>query len=61
DLQQVQVGMSQEQVRTALGTPTTTAAVGAGSAFYYISSTETQKPFMKPSEKDRTVLAVYFS
>lgn len=61
DLQQVRPGMSQEQVRTALGTPTTTAAVGSGSAFYYISSTETQKAFFKPAEKDRTVLAVYFS
>lgn len=61
DLQQVRTGMSQEQVRTALGTPTTTAAVGAGSAFYYISSTETQKAFFKPAEKERTVLAVYFS
>ncbi len=61
DLQQVQVGMSQDQVRTALGTPTTTAAVSGGSAFYYISSTSTQKAFFKPTEKDRTVLAVYFT
>jgi len=61
DLQQVSVGMSQEQVRTSLGTPTTTAAVGTGSAFYYISSTETQVAFYKPAEKDRTVLAVYFN
>ncbi|MDX2202188.1 MAG: outer membrane protein assembly factor BamE [Hyphomicrobiaceae bacterium] len=61
DLQQVQVGQSQEQVRTALGTPTTTAAIGAGSAFYYISSTETQAAFFKPTEKERKVLAIYFS
>ncbi len=61
DLQQVQVGQSQDQVRTALGTPTTTAAIGAGTAFYYISSTETQKAFFKPTEKERKVLAVYFT
>ncbi|MBN9246301.1 MAG: outer membrane protein assembly factor BamE, partial [Hyphomicrobium sp.] len=36
DLQAVQPGMSQDQVRTALGTPATTAVVGDGRAFYYI-------------------------
>ncbi len=53
--------MSQDQVRTTLGTPTTTATVGAGSAYYYISSTTGQTSFFKPVEKDRKVLAVYFS
>ena len=52
--------MSQEQVKTALGTPTTTAAVGSGSAFYYISSIEGQTLFLSPKEKDRRVVAVYF-
>jgi outer membrane protein assembly factor BamE (lipoprotein component of BamABCDE complex) len=61
DLQQVRPGMSQDQVRTSLGTPTTTAAVGSGSAFYYISSTATSKAFFKPTERERTVLAVYFT
>lgn len=61
DLQQVRPGMSQDQVRTSLGTPTTTAAVGTGSAFYYISSTATSKAFFKPTERERTVLAVYFT
>jgi outer membrane protein assembly factor BamE (lipoprotein component of BamABCDE complex) len=61
DLQQVGPGMSQEQVRTTLGTPTTTASVGSGSAYYYISSTQGQTSFFKPVEKDRKVLAVYFS
>jgi outer membrane protein assembly factor BamE (lipoprotein component of BamABCDE complex) len=61
DLQNVSPGMSQEQVRSNLGSPTTTAAVGAGSAFYYISSTQSQTSFMTPKEKDRKVLAVYFS
>jgi outer membrane protein assembly factor BamE (lipoprotein component of BamABCDE complex) len=53
--------MSQDQVRTTLGTPTTTAAVGSGSAYYYISSTQGQTSFFKPVEKDRKVLAVYFN
>ncbi len=61
DVQQVAPGMSQAQVKTALGTPTTTATVGSGSAFYYISSTQGETSFFKPVEKDRKVLAVYFS
>ena len=61
DLKAVSTGMSQEQVRTALGTPTTTAVVGSGSAYYYISSTQAQTSFFKPVEKDRKVLAVYFN
>lgn len=61
DLQSVQPGMSQEQVRTALGTPATTAVVGNGDAFYYISSTMAQTSFLTPTEKDRQVVAVYFN
>jgi outer membrane protein assembly factor BamE (lipoprotein component of BamABCDE complex) len=61
DLKQITSGMSQEQVRTSLGTPTTTATVGSGSAYYYISSTQGQTSFFKPVEKDRKVLAVYFN
>ncbi len=60
DIQQVSPGMSQAQVKTALGTPTTTATVGSGSAYYYISSTQGETSFFKPVEKDRKVLAVYF-
>ncbi len=60
DLAQVSPGMSQDQVKTTLGTPTTTAAVGSGHAFYYISSTESQMAFLSPKETDRRVLAVYF-
>jgi len=60
ELAQVSPGMSQEQVKTVLGSPTTTAAVGTGSAFYYISSTQAQTAFLTPKEKDRRVLAVYF-
>jgi outer membrane protein assembly factor BamE (lipoprotein component of BamABCDE complex) len=61
DLRQVQPGMSQEQVKTSLGTPTTTATVGAGSAYYYISSIEGQTSFMAPKVKDRQVVAIYFT
>ena len=53
--------MSQDQVRSTLGTPTTTATVGSGTAYYYISSTTGQTSFFKPVEKDRKVLAVYFN
>ena len=61
DLKQVSSGMSQEQVKSALGSPTTTATVGAGQAYYYISSTQGQTSFFKPVEKDRKVLAIYFN
>lgn len=61
DLQQISSGMSQEQVKTSLGTPTTTAPVGRGLAYYYISSTESQSLFLSPKEKDRKVVAVYFT
>jgi outer membrane protein assembly factor BamE (lipoprotein component of BamABCDE complex) len=61
DLAQISPGMSAEQVKTSLGTPTTTATVGSGTAFYYISSVEGQMAFFAPKEKDRRVVAVYFS
>lgn len=61
DLQAVQPGMSEEQVKATLGTPATTAVVGSGNAYYYISSTMGQSSFFKPTEKDRQVVAVYFN
>ena len=61
DLRQIQPGMSQEQVKTSLGTPTTTATVGSGSAYYYISSVEGQTSFFAPTVKDRQVVAIYFT
>ena len=61
DVQQIQPGMSQEQVRMNLGSPSTTAVVGNNQAFYYISSTATQTAFMLPTEQDRQVVAVYFT
>ena len=61
DVQQIQNGLSQDQVRTSLGSPTTTATVGAGTAYYYIASTKSQSAFFSPEETDRKVLAVYFT
>lgn len=61
DIAQIGPGLSQEQVKSVLGSPTTTATVGGGSAFYYISSTTTQTAFFKPDEVDRKVVAVYFT
>lgn len=61
DLQQIQPGMTEEQVRLNLGTPATTAVIGTGRAFYYISSTQSQSAFFLPTEEDRKVVAVYFT
>ena len=61
DLKQIQSGMSQEQVKTSLGTPTSTATVGTGTAYYYISSIEGQTSFFAPTVKDRQVVAIYFT
>jgi outer membrane protein assembly factor BamE (lipoprotein component of BamABCDE complex) len=61
DLQQIQPGMSEAQVRMNLGTPATTAVVGTGQAYYYISSTQKQTAFFLPEEEDRKVVAVYFT
>jgi outer membrane protein assembly factor BamE (lipoprotein component of BamABCDE complex) len=61
DLQQIQPGMSAEQVKLSLGTPTTTSTVGAGNAFYYMSSTKKETAFLSPTETDRQVVAVYFN
>lgn len=60
DLQQIQPGMSQDQVRLSLGTPSTTATVDAGQAYYYVSSTKSQTAFFDPKETDRRVVAIYF-
>ena len=61
DIQQITTGMSQEQVKLTLGTPTTTSPVASGNTFYYISSTEAEKSFLSPRETDRQVVAVYFN
>lgn len=59
DLNQVQAGMSKDQVRLLLGSPETTSTAGSD-AYYYISSTQRSVAFMKPQVIDRNVVAVYF-
>lgn len=63
DLQQIQPGMSREQVKLTLGSPstTTTASATGGDIYYYISSMAKQAAFFKPTEVDRQVVAVYFN
>ena len=61
DVQTIQPGMGQDQVRMSLGSPTTTTTSGAGNVYYYISSTTKKMAFLKPSEVDRQVMAVYFT
>ena len=61
DAQLVQRGMSQEDVRLSLGTPTTTSRTATGETFYYISSTKKQMAFLEPKEIDRRVFSVYFN
>ena len=59
DLDQIQPGMSKDDVKVALGSPDTTSAI-AGDAYYYISTTTKTVAFLKPREIDRQVVAVYF-
>ncbi len=61
DAQLIQPGMSQDDVRLSLGTPTTTSRFNNGEAYYYISSTTRQMAFLDPKEIDRRVFAVYFN
>ena len=60
DLEQVQTGMSKDQVRLALGTPDTTGTVD-GDVYYYISSTQRTRPLGRPETIDRKILAIYFN
>lgn len=60
DLQQIQPGMSQDQVRVMLGTPDTTGTLD-GDVFYYISSTRKTLPMGRPKVIDRKVVAIYFN
>ena len=60
DMQQVQPGMSKEQVKQAFGSPDTTSTIAGDDAYYYISTTQKTYAFFKPWEIDRQVVAVYF-
>lgn len=59
DLAKLQTGASKEQVRTVMGSPSTTSTVD-GEAWYYISSRFETTMFYRPKEVERTVAAVYF-
>lgn len=59
DLQQIQPGMSQDQVRLTLGTPDSTGTLD-GDVFYYISSKRKTMPAGRPKVIDRKIVAVYF-
>jgi outer membrane protein assembly factor BamE (lipoprotein component of BamABCDE complex) len=59
DLDQIQPGMSKDDIKTALGSPDTTSTI-SGDAYYYISTTTKTVAFLKPTEIDRQVIAVYF-
>ncbi|MEZ5923185.1 MAG: outer membrane protein assembly factor BamE [Hyphomicrobiaceae bacterium] len=60
DLQQVQPGMSADEVKLTLGTPDTTSTID-GQTYYYISTTTKGYAFGSPSVVDRRVVAVYFN
>src|SRR5690606_37769779 len=61
ELQQIQPGMTQEQVRMVLGTPSTPRFVRPGAVLYYIASSTQQDAFLAPEEVDRRVVAIYFT
>jgi outer membrane protein assembly factor BamE (lipoprotein component of BamABCDE complex) len=58
---QIQNGMSKEQVEGILGSPSTTASINyQGDSYYYISSVTEQKAFLKPKELSREVIVIRF-
>jgi len=62
DLQKLRTGMTKQEVRSALGSPSTTATVQhQGDSFYYISSRVKTSAFLDNEELDRQILAVRFS
>ncbi|MEN2494247.1 MAG: Outer membrane protein assembly factor BamE [Hyphomicrobiaceae bacterium hypho_1] len=61
DVKLVKKGMSQDNVRMLLGTPTVVSRFQKGQAYYYISSTARQVAFFDPQEIDRKIFAIYFN
>lgn len=60
DLTKIEAGItSKEQVRTIMGSPSTTSTVD-GEAWYYISSKFETTTFYRPKEVERAVAAFYF-
>ena len=60
EIQQIQPGMSKDQVQLSIGSPDTTSTL-AGETYYYISSTRKGVAFLKPKVVGRRVVAVYFN
>ncbi|MEE4237580.1 MAG: outer membrane protein assembly factor BamE [Anderseniella sp.] len=61
DMQQLRMGMSKTEVRSVLGSPSTTATVQyQGDSYYYISSRVKTSAFLENEELDRQILAVRF-
>ena len=61
-MQNLRLGMTKEEVRGALGSPSTTATVQhQGDSFYYISSRIKTSAFLANEELDRQILAVRFN
>ena len=59
-LEQIPIGVSQEQVLIVLGTPSTVATV-SGEAFYYISQRgQREANFLPQKVVEQRVIAVYF-
>jgi len=62
DIQALRIGMTKEEVRSTLGSPSTTATVQyQGDSFYYISSRIKTSAFLNNEELDRQILAVRFN
>ena len=62
DMDKLQIGMTKPEVRSALGSPSTTATVQhQGDSYYYISSRIKTSAFLANKEMDRQVLAVRFN
>lgn len=61
-INQVEMGASKEQVRTALGSPSATSTLEGttGTTYYYISSKLEQKLFFEPKITNRRILSIDF-
>ncbi len=60
EIQQIQPGMTIDQVELTLGSPNAKSTTGDGVHYYISTKTETPIGFMRPQVVDRRVLAVYF-
>lgn len=58
---QLHEGMTKPEVEGIFGSPSTTASINfQGDSYYYISSTTSQRAFLRPVEMDRQIIAVRF-